>query len=104
MNLFPAIPLDVLYTPSLILIPKPLHFLSFLNTRNYVRNTIILQKFKHIYGIGLPIKSKNLDFKIQILDEISKIGEIFNHCFVFFYRKNRDSNLFIPVSDVKGNV
>lgn len=54
-----------------------LHLLSFLNNGNHGRNTIILQKFKHIYGIKLSIKAENFDFKIRSFDEIEKIEDVF---------------------------
>lgn len=32
-----------------------------------------MQKFKHTYGVRLSIKSRNLDFKIRLIDDVNKI-------------------------------
>ena len=77
---------------------------SSLNNWNYVWNHIILQKFKHIYRVKSSIKAENLYFEIQPFDEVNKIREVLNHCFVLFYRKNRYSKPFILVSNVEGDI
>jgi hypothetical protein len=66
-----------------------------------MRNIISLQKFKHIYRIKSSIKAKNLNFKFHSFDEVEKISEVFNHCFIHLNRNNIYRKPFIRVSNVK---
>ena len=84
---------NILFTACLISFKDLLHLLSFLNNWNYIWNFIILQKFKHVYGIEFSIQAKNLNFRIQSFNKVDKIGRIFNFCFFFSAGRTDTENL-----------